>query len=85
MFFAMGANCDCHICLGHGSLNNDVAQIQTRSDKKLFFLGAAVQSSSRTFLVLISFFGGKKKILSGLVCILWETFLVPILLQHACS
>ena len=62
MFFAMGANCDCHICLGHGSLNNDVAQIQTRSDKKLFFLGAAVQSSSRTFLVLISFFGGKKNL-----------------------
>ena len=29
-------------------------------------------------------FGGEK-ILSGLVCILWETFLVPILLQHACS
>ena len=62
MFFAMGADCDCHICLVHGSMNNDVAQIQTRADKKLFLLCAAVQSSSRTFLVLISIFGGKKNL-----------------------
>ena len=43
MFFAMGADCNCHICLGHDALNNDVAQIQTRSDKKLCLLCAAVQ------------------------------------------